>query len=66
MTLSAEARKYMDMRDDMPNKEQWAIDEIWPEVHRICEMYNVPLALNDIAAEFEAAMIKFIIESREG
>lgn len=66
MTISAEARKYMDMRDDLSGSEEAFIGGVFEELYSIAKILEIKAATDDRAAELEAAIIKFIIESREG
>lgn len=66
MTLSTEARKYMDMRDSLSDDELITIEAVFEEIYTDAELFGFPAAKDDRAAELEAALIKFIIDSREG
>lgn len=66
MTLSTEARHYMALRKTLVAKERGLIENVFLELYESARDVNIPAAKNDRAAELEAAIIKFIIDSREG
>lgn len=65
MTLSAQAREYMDKRDMLTKIESELIDYTFTCMREIAEEDGIRAATDDRAAELEAAMIKFILDSRE-
>jgi hypothetical protein len=63
MTISADARWYK--RDKLTFKERTLVDNIMVELFDEAMRAGIPVAKDDRAAELEAALIRFIIESRE-
>jgi hypothetical protein len=66
MTLSAEARYYIGKRETLSVSETDIVDEAFRTLYRECRYLGIPAATDDRAAELEAAMIKFILDSRGG
>lgn len=65
MTLSAQAREYMAKRDKLSERETDIIDHAFNSIYQMSKWLNVKVATDDRAAELEASLIRFIIDSRE-
>lgn len=65
MSLSDDARYYMGKREVLKDDEVIFVDEVFVHLYNLGSTCGVNLAKDDRAAELEAALIKFILESRE-
>jgi hypothetical protein len=64
MTLSTEARTYMAKRDELSDGEKYVINSLFDELYARAKALGLPAAKDDRAAELEAALIRFLIDSR--
>jgi hypothetical protein len=65
MTLSANAQFFIERRNWLSFKERTLVDNVFIELFDEAMRAGIPVAKDDRAAELEAAIIRFIIESRE-
>lgn len=66
MSLSEQARHYMAKRDELSDQETALLNLTFDSLYTDAKTLQVPAAIDDRAAELEVAIVKFIIESREG
>lgn len=64
MSISREASHYLDMRDNMTEDEKDFIDEVYRATMNAKKTYGIKLANDDRSEEFEAALIKWMVDSR--
>lgn len=65
MSLSRHDSETLAKRDELPENEQEVIDCVFTELYAQAKANRVKAAGDDRAAKLEAALIRFIIESRE-
>lgn len=65
MSLTREESALLDQRDELTTDERVVVDETMDEAAAWGKARNVPLANDDRAAKLEAALIKYIIDSRK-
>lgn len=65
MTISAQTREYMSKRDSLTQLEIDLIEYTFGCMYRVAAEDGIRAAIDDRAAELEAAMIKFILDSKE-
>lgn len=66
MSLSNLTKHYLDQLHTLSNDERHIIDAAFRDLYFRAEQYKVKAAKDDRAAELEAALVKFIMDSREG
>jgi len=66
MSITRDESALMDKRDDLSNAEKEVIDATFDELYHVAEFEQVNAAKDDRAAALEAALIRFILDSREG
>jgi hypothetical protein len=64
MTLSADARLYMALRENLPPVERSTVADAMAGVYQAMARSSLSAATDDRAAELEAAIIRFVIDSR--
>lgn len=65
MSITADESALLDKREtELSNAERDLVDNTMSEVYEMGRNSGVPLAQDDIAARFEAALIRFVVESR--
>lgn len=64
MSLTRDESAWMDKRDELSEAEKEIIDESIKTLEAGCRTAGIPAAIDDRAASLEAAMIKYLFESR--
>jgi len=64
MSLTVEAREYLDAREEAPARFKNAIDNAMDALMGSLRRTGWPLAGDDRAAELEAAVVRYVILSR--
>jgi hypothetical protein len=63
--LTNEERALMDRREELTQSESLLVDYVFGTLRECSKELHVPTANDDRAACFEAALIRFILESRK-
>jgi hypothetical protein len=64
MTITTEESKLLEQRTDLTSAESWVLKDTLSDLRVNASVYEIRLANDDRAARFEAALIRFILESR--
>lgn len=64
MSLTRDESAWMDKRDELSEAEKDVIDETFKTLESECKAAGIPAANDDRAASLEAAMIKYLFDSR--
>jgi hypothetical protein len=65
MTMTAQDRKYMELRDTLSIEETLVMDDVFKTLYQGCKYFDLQAAGDDRAASLEAALVRFFVESRE-
>lgn len=64
MSITRDESEWMDKRDELSEAEKNVIDRTFTTLEEGCKEAGIPAAIDDRAASLEAAMIKYLFESR--
>lgn len=65
MPMTNQDRKHMELRDTLTQNEMLVLDDVFKALYNGCKYFNIPAAQDDRAASFEAALVRFFIESKD-
>lgn len=66
MSLTQQDSEWFAKREELSPNETEVVDQMFEEIYAYAKVYGVKAAKDDRCASLEAALVRFIIESREG